>query len=125
VICHADIHAWNVLVRPGGGFAIIDWDGTFLAPRECDLMFVRGGVGGLDNDADAFYAGYGEVTIDPVVMALYRYRWVVEELGDYARRVFAMPEAGEATRADAAASFAGVFEPGEVVEAAYRAERDL
>ena len=122
-ICHADIHAWNVLVQPDGGFVIVDWDETLLAPRERDLMFVEGGVGGLDNDADAFFAGYGEVRIDPVVMSYYRYAWVVEEIADYGRRAFLDPSFGDATRADAVASLAGIFDPGEVVEAAYRSDR--
>ena len=79
VICHADVHAWNVLVTPDEGIAIVDWDGTFLAPRECDLMFVGDRGGGMEHDAGAFAAGYGQLDADPVVAAFYRYRWVTEE----------------------------------------------
>jgi spectinomycin phosphotransferase len=122
VICHGDIHPWNVLVAPSGGFVIVDWDETGLAPRERDLMFVHGGVGGLEPDAASFYAGYGEVDVDTVTLAYYRYDWVVQELADYAKRVFLTPDAGERTRAEAVASAALLFDPGEVVEAAYRSE---
>lgn len=125
VICHADSHAWNVLIEPSGDFVIVDWDETLLAPRERDLMFVGGGVDGLPPDPRSFYSGYGDVDIDPVVMAYYRYAWVVEELGDYARRVFLTSDAGEETRASGVEGFASTFEPGHVVEIAYRSEEDI
>ena len=124
VLCHGDIHAWNVLVRSDGGFCIVDWDETILAPRERDLMFADGGIGGLDNDGRAFFAGYGEVSIDPVVMAYYRFEWVVQELVEFGEVVFDR-DAGDATRADAVASIAGLFEPDNVVEAASQADAAL
>jgi spectinomycin phosphotransferase len=124
VICHADIHAWNVLVEGSGEFVVVDWDEALLAPRERDLMFVDGGVGGLENDGPAFFAGYGHVEIDPVVMAYYRFDWVVQELASYGDRVLT-PGVGEATRAEAVDLLVSLFEPGNVVEAAHRAEGDL
>lgn len=124
VICHADIHAWNVLVERSGEFVVVDWDETLLAPRERDLMFVDGGVGGLQNDGRAFFAGYGPVEVDPVVMAYYRFDWVVQELASYGDRVLAS-DVGDATRAEAVDLLVSLFEPGNVVEAAHRAEGDL
>ena len=125
VICHADFHSWNVLVDPSGDFVVVDWDETLLAPPERDLMFVDGGVGNIDAEGSAFYAGYGEVEIDPVVIAYYRFDWVVQELADYGRRVFRMPDLGEDTRADAVDKIAEVFGPGGVVEAALQADERL
>jgi spectinomycin phosphotransferase len=61
VICHADIHAWNVLVTPEGDIVIVDWDSTMLAPRERDLMFVDGVAGGHAVDPTAFFEGYGDI----------------------------------------------------------------
>jgi spectinomycin phosphotransferase len=124
VICHADIHAWNVLVERSGEFVVVDWDETLLAPRERDLMFVDGGVGGLQNDARAFFAGYGYIEVDPVVMAYYRFDWVVQELASYGDCVLTSG-VGDATRAEALDLLASLFEPGNVVEAAHRAEVDL
>ena len=124
VICHADIHAWNVLVERSGGIVVVDWDEALLAPRERDLMFVDGGVGGLANDRRAFFAGYGYVEIDPVVMAYYRFDWVVQELASYGDCVL-MPGVGDVTKAEAVDLIVSLFEPGNVVEAAHQAEGDL
>jgi hypothetical protein len=50
---------------------------------------------------------------------------VVEEPGDYARRVFLTPDAGADTRVSGVAGFASTFDPGHVVEKAYRSDEAL
>ena len=73
----------------------------------------------------AFFAAYGEVEIDPLVMAYYRYERVTSDLGAFAYRVYWMPDAdGEARRADAR-WVKVLFEPDQTVEMAYRAEARL
>ena len=60
VLCHADLHTWNVLVDAGGRLWIADWDEAVLAPRERDLFFVVGGIDpGLvrPSDTAAFFEG--------------------------------------------------------------------
>lgn len=124
VICHADFHAWNVLIDAAGDFIVIDWDETVLAPLERDMMFVSGDVADLDPDGTDFYAGYGAVEIDPVLIAYYRFDWVLQELGDYHRRVFD-PSLGIETRAQALTFFTELFGPEDVVAAAFRADQAL
>ena len=84
VLCHADIHVGNVLLSTSGQLYIVDWDDPILAPKERDLMFIGGGLGGGGHSADQeetlFYEGYGQTPIDPIVLAYYRYERIVIDL---------------------------------------------
>ena len=124
VICHADYHAWNVLVEASGTFHVVDWDEVVLAPRERDLMFVSGDIADLDPTGEHFFAGYGDVEPDRALLAYYRFDWVLQEVADYHRRVFD-PGLGEETRAEALEYFTELFGLEDVVAAAYRADREL
>lgn len=44
IVCHGDIHAWNLLLTDNGAFYMVDWDTLVFAPRERDLMFIGGGL---------------------------------------------------------------------------------
>ena len=126
VLCHADIHTWNILIDTEDRLWIVDWDETFLAPKERDLMFVVGGIAaGLvqPHEEAWFRTGYGPTTIDPLALAYYRYNWAVEEIGSFGEQVFLAPDIGEATRRDAADLFMSVFAPGNIVSLAYEAGR--
>jgi spectinomycin phosphotransferase len=125
ILCHADLHAGNVLVSPDGGISVVDWDEVILAPPERDLMFVRGSaVAGRvsDREATAFESGYGSKEADPLLIAWYRLDWAVQDFADFARRVILDPELGIATRAAALALFESTFEPGGEVETAVIAD---
>jgi spectinomycin phosphotransferase len=124
VICHADFHAWNVLIDEPRDFVVVDWDETVLAPPERDLMFVSGDIADLDPDGTDFYAGYGVVEIDRSLIAYYRFDWVLQELTDYHRRVFDR-NLGTATRTQALAFFTDLFGPEDVVAAAFRADQEI
>lgn len=124
VLCHADIHTANILIDHESKLHIVDWDDVLLAPRERDLMFV-GGDTDRTREEELFFRGYGKAAIDPVAIAYYRYEWVVQEIGDYGERVFAMKDIGDETRQDAVRGFLQLFQPGDVVEGAYRSEEDL
>lgn len=122
VLCHADLHAFNLLIGDAGTLYIVDWDTTILAPRERDLMFIGGGVGGIWNDdreVDLFYTGYGMAELDVTALAYYRYERIVEDIAVCSDE-FLGNTAGEATRAEALAMIRSQFARNGVVDVAYR-----
>ncbi len=100
VLCHADVHAGNVLIDPGGIIYLVDWDGAIFAPKERDLMFIGGGYWGGGGTAERvealFYRGYGSARIDPVALAYYRYGRIVEDIAIFCERILL----GDEGRAD-------------------------
>ena len=125
VLCHADLHTWNVLVDADQGLWIVDWDEAVLAPRERDLMFVVGGIGhGLvrPRETDRFFQGYGEADVDPRLLAYYRCAWAVQDIAAYGEQAMMAPAAGEESRRAAVAGFVDLFEPGNIVDLAMASE---
>ena len=120
VLCHTDIHTANILIDERQQLHVVDWDLPLLAPRERDLMFIVG-----DEHEALFFTSCGEPNIDPVALAYYRYEWVVQEIGDFGERVFLTQNVGEETRQHALRGFMQLFQPGDVIEAAYRSEQNL
>jgi len=129
VLCHADIHTANLLIDSCGQLFFVDWDQPILAPKERDLMFVVGAsLGGFVVDGHAerlFFQGYGPAEINWLAIAYYRYEWVVQDLGDYAERVFLMENTGEETKRAAVQELMAMFASGDVVDVAYQAETKL
>jgi spectinomycin phosphotransferase len=115
VLCHADIHTANILLTPEQQMFIVDWDGTLLAPKERDLMFVLAGDIIETHEEKMFFDGYGSTTLNQLALAYYRYEWCVQEIGDYGKRVFSI-EMGERTRQESVAEFMRLFSQGDVVE---------
>ena len=127
VLCHADIHAANVLIGADGALYIVDWDTVILAPKERDLMFIGGGVGGAwgrAREEALFYRGYGRTTIEPLALAYYRHERIVEDVAEYGERLL-LTEEGGADRAVWLGKFRNAFLPNNVVEIAYRTDRLL
>ena len=126
VLCHADIHTWNVMVDTADRLWIVDWDETVLAPKERDLMFVVGGIGaGLvrPHEEAWFFAGYGAAEVDPLALAYYRYAWAIGDIGSFGEEVFLMPDVGEPTKRNAVQLLMTLFDPGRIVALAYAADR--
>ena len=91
VLCHGDIHAWNVLTTDDGGFLIVDWDTLVFAPRERDLMFIGSGIGGVwhtRNESSSFYEGYGPIEIDQAHLAYYRYERIVQDIAEFCEEIY-------------------------------------
>jgi spectinomycin phosphotransferase len=122
VLCHADIHAANVLVADDGRIFLVDWDGPMLAPRERDLLFVIGSRIARDVEPDEeawFFEGYGEVPVDPEAIIYYRYERILEDIGEIAGSVFD-GGSSEASRASEVALAESFFGPGGIVETVER-----
>ena len=65
VICHADLHAANLIRDHAGHVFVIDWDEVMLAPKERDFIFIR------KPHAEAFFQGYGDAEIDWSLLTYY------------------------------------------------------
>lgn len=125
VLCHGDLHTFNVLVDDGGRLWIVDWDEATIAPRERDLMFV---VVGIDEslvsrrDTECFLEGYGDVDVDPRLLSYYRRAWAVQDIAANGEEALLLPRLGDASRRDAVRGFEMLFDPGSIVDIATREE---
>jgi spectinomycin phosphotransferase len=120
VICHADLHAANLLRDPTGHVFVIDWDEVMLAPKERDFIFVR------EPQAAAFWEGYGQTEIDWIALAYYLWERVVQDLIECTQEVCFRDDLGEETRAVIAQLFHKILaEEGSTVDAAYAAAAHL
>ncbi len=127
VLCHADLHTWNVLLDTARQMWLVDWDETVLAPKERDLMFVIGGIGRdlvSAHETACFLQGYGDTAIDLGALVYYRYAWAVQDMGAYGEQVFYSPELSEETRRDAVHGFMNQFAPGNIVALAFASDGD-
>ncbi len=129
VLCHGDIHAWNMLIQPDGIFYVVDWDTIILAPKERDLMFIASGLFGKaripEQEETLFYQGYGDQRqADPIGLAYYRYERIVRDIAEYCEEIF-LTEPGGENRMQSLRQLALQFEPGQVVEIALRSEQFL
>jgi len=127
VLCHADIHAANVLIDDSDMLYIVDWDTMTFAPKERDLMFIGGGVGGAWNSAREealFYRGYGQTEIDLMALTYYRYERIIEDIAEFCERLLLTDEGG-ADRERALQKFPNQFLPNNVVAIADATDRLL
>jgi spectinomycin phosphotransferase len=76
----------NVLIDEKGSIYIVDWDQPVMAPKECDLMFIGGGVANVWNnphEEEFFFKGYGKTKINMPILAYYRHERIVEDIAEY------------------------------------------
>src|SRR3989440_13070059 len=120
VICHADLHARNLIRNRVGQVFVIDWDEVMLAPKERDFIFVR------EPQAAAFWEGYGQREIDWVALTYYLWERVVQDLIACTQDVCFRDDLGEETRADIARLFHKILADDQSsVDAAYAAASHL
>jgi spectinomycin phosphotransferase len=125
VLCHADIHAGNVLIDADRELHIVDWDTVTLAPKERDLMFPGAGLFGEwqppEREEDWFYSGYGETAIDRDALAYYRCERVVQDIAEFCDQILhSAPDNPD--RANGLRLLSGQFLPGAVVDLALNTE---
>ena len=106
VICHADLHARNLIRDPSGHVYVVDWDEVMLAPKERDFIFIRKPY------AEAFFEGYGDAELDWSLLTYYLWERVVQDLIYNAHNVCFRDEWAEETRAQVAQTFRESLEPG-------------
>ena len=103
---------------------IVDWDDPVLAPKERDLMFVGAGIGGAwnrDDEAAAFYRGYGPVAVDAEAIAYYRCDRIVEDVAVFCDQILAPGDDGGPDRGQLLSKLVTIFDPGDVVEMSEKA----
>jgi len=126
VLCHGDIHGWNLLVDAHNALYMVDWDTLVFAPKERDLMFVGSGLGGnghtLREEEDLFYQGYGWVERSQTALAYYRYERIIEDVAVYCEQILLTDEGGE-DRRQALAYLKSNFEAGGTIEIAYQIDK--
>jgi spectinomycin phosphotransferase len=92
VLCHADLHGWNLLIDKKGELYIVDWDTLIFAPKERDLMFMGAGIwdSGLipDEEEALFYQGYGPVAVNQDAISYYRGERIIQDICEYCEYIF-------------------------------------
>ncbi|MEH1166809.1 aminoglycoside phosphotransferase family protein [Micromonospora sp. CPCC 205539] len=128
VVCHGDPHLGNLLLGPNGQVWLIDWDDAVLAPPECDLMFLLGGVLAFApitaEQQRAALAGYGQVDVDPARLAWFLAVRALDDLSDWTRQALDTGAAA-ADRVRAARIVRGLVSPVGLVTLADVALRGL
>jgi len=123
VLCHADMHGWNLMIDKENALYIVDWDTLIFAPVECDLMFIGAGIwdSGLTSDEEEslFYQGYGQTKINQDIISYYRFERIIQDVSDYLEYIFLSNEGGD-DRMQCFEHLKSNFLPGSTIERAYR-----
>jgi len=126
ILCHSDIHGWNLLIDNHGAFYIVDWDWLIFAPKERDLMFIGGGHGDSgytpQEEETMFYKGYGQTNINQYAIAYYRYDRIFNDIAEDCNLIF-LSEEGEDDRKDAMEDLKSIFLPNGKIEMAYQSDK--
>jgi len=121
VLCHGDIHTANIFLTPENTMYIIDWDNVQIAPIERDIMFFTSDI------YENFMKGYNpknDLVVDPLIIAYYKYEWVVQEFADYGQRVF-FHDLNTVSKQHALDEFYKLFNPDDVIDGAYSTEESI
>ena len=121
VLCHGDLHGWNLLVGKDDKLFVVDWDTLIFAPKERDLMFVGAGIHDTGRsareEAALFYEGYGPVLVDHDAIAYYRLTRILHDMGEYCAHI-GSPDGTDEERAQSLHYLKSNFSPGGTVDRA-------
>jgi spectinomycin phosphotransferase len=125
-VCHADLHAGNVLIANDGSFYLVDWDTLLFAPKERDLMFIGAGLLGEhlnpEEEARLFYQGYGKTDVNSFALAYFRYERIIQDVAAFAQELLS-EQGGEESKKQSLCYLKGNFAPNGTVELARHAEQ--
>lgn len=123
VLCHADLHGWNLLVDQTGALYVVDWDTLILAPKERDLMFIGAGIWDTTltptEEAALFYEGYGQITLDQDTLCYYRFERILNDLKEYCDHIFVSGDTDDAALLQSFDYLASNFRPDGTLARAY------
>jgi spectinomycin phosphotransferase len=95
---HGDPNEANFLIGRDGSLRLTDWGELALGPRERDLTFFTGER--FEPFLEWYLDGTHPVRLSRMLFAFCVYRWVVQEIADYATRILCgEPEPDEAEHA--------------------------
>jgi spectinomycin phosphotransferase len=116
VLCHADMHAGNLLLGANEALYIVDWDNPLFAPKEKDLALIGGCAAWSDAwNVALFYQGYGAVEIDPPALSYYRCERIIQDIAAFCQQLLLSDEGGD-DREQGYRYFTSSFLPGHEVE---------
>jgi len=128
ILCHSDIHGYNLFVDHHGALYIVDWDGLTFAPKERDLMFIGGGHGDSgyrpQEEESMFYQGYGQTKINQVAITYYRYERIIMDIADDCDILLRSEEEEEAQKG-ALEDLKNKFLPDSYIEIANQSDQKL
>ncbi len=128
ILCHADIHGWNLIVDKDGALYIVDWDTIILAPKERDLMFIGAGIWDSGRspieEENLFYQGYDQTEINQDAICYYRYERIIQDIGEYCEHIFLSDEGGD-DRMQSFEYLQSFFLPNGAIERAYQSDKAL
>jgi spectinomycin phosphotransferase len=126
VLCHADMHGWNLLIDQDNHLYLIDWDTLILAPKERDLMFIGSGIWDSgyapDEEESLFYKGYRQANINQDALCYYRFNRILQDIAEYCEYIFLSDEGGD-DRMQVIEHLKPNFLPNGTIERAYRADK--
>ncbi|MBA4749035.1 MAG: phosphotransferase [Alphaproteobacteria bacterium] len=123
VLCHADLHGWNLMIDQCGALYVVDWDTLIFAPKERDLMFIGAGIWDSiltwTEEETLFYEGYGQVFLDQEALCYYRFERILNDIKEYCDHIFVSGDTDDAALSQSFDYLASNFRPAGTLARAY------